>query len=46
MIIRTEQQTDYESVYQIVKYAFETAEKSDGNEQDLVSLLFCSYDHK
>lgn len=39
MIIRTEQQTDYESVYQVVKNAFETAEKSDGNEQDLVNAL-------
>ena len=39
MTIRTEQQTDYESVYQVVKNAFETAERSDGNEQDLVNAL-------
>ncbi|MFG6342895.1 MAG: N-acetyltransferase [Lachnospiraceae bacterium] len=39
MTIRTEQQTDYESVYQVIKNAFETAEHSDGNEQDLVNAL-------
>lgn len=39
MTIRTEQQADYESVYQVVKNAFETAEQSDGNEQDLVNAL-------
>lgn len=39
MIIRTEQQTDYNSVYQVVKSAFKTAEQSDGNEQDLVNAL-------
>lgn len=39
MIIRTEQQADYNSVYQVVKSAFKTAEQSDGNEQDLVNAL-------
>jgi len=39
MTIRTEQQTDYESVYHVIKNAFETAEHSDGNEQDLVNAL-------
>ena len=34
--IRQENQKDYEEVYMIVKTAFETAEHSDGNEQDLV----------
>lgn len=39
MTIRTEQQADYDSVYQVVKNAFKTAEQSDGNEQDLVNAL-------
>lgn len=39
MKIRTEQQADYDSVYQVVKSAFQTAEQSDGNEQDLVNAL-------
>lgn len=39
MIIRTEQLADYEAVYRLVKNAFETAEQSDGNEQDLVNAL-------
>ena len=34
--IRQESQKDYEEVYMVVKTAFETAEHSDGNEQDLV----------
>ena len=34
--IRQENQKDYEEVYMVVKTAFETAEHSDGNEQDLV----------
>ena len=34
--IRQESQKDYEEVYRVVKTAFETAEHSDGNEQDLV----------
>ena len=32
--IRQESQKDYEEVYRVVKTAFETAEHSDGNEQD------------
>lgn len=39
MTIRAEQPADYDSVYQVVKNAFETAEHSDGNEQDLVNAL-------
>ncbi|WP_434309970.1 GNAT family N-acetyltransferase [Hominifimenecus sp. rT4P-3] len=39
MTVRTEQQADYESVYWVIKCAFETAEQSDGNEQDLVNAL-------
>ena len=34
--IRQETKNDYEEVYNLVKKAFETAEHSDGNEQDLV----------
>ena len=37
--IRQESQKDYEEVYMAVKTAFETAEHSDGNEQDLVVAL-------
>lgn len=37
--IRQETKEDYEEVYNVVKIAFETAEHSDGNEQDLVVSL-------
>ena len=37
--IRQESQEDYEEVYMVVKTAFEMAEHSDGNEQDLVVAL-------
>ena len=37
--IRKESREDYEEVYNLVKRAFETAEFSDGNEQDLVEAL-------
>lgn len=37
--IRQETKKDYEEVYNVVKIAFETAEHSDGNEQDLVVAL-------
>lgn len=37
--IRQETKKDYEEVYNVVKTAFETAEYSDGNEQDLVVAL-------
>lgn len=37
--IRKEQKSDYEEVYNLVKTAFEKAEESDGNEQDLVVNL-------
>lgn len=39
MTIRKEQPNDFDKVYQVVKTAFETAEQSDGNEQDLVNSL-------
>ena len=37
--IRQENKNDYEEVYNVIKTAFETAEESDGNEQDLVVNL-------
>ncbi len=37
--IRQETKKDYEEVYNVIKIAFETAEHSDGNEQDLVVAL-------
>ncbi len=37
--IRQENKNDYEQVYNVVKTAFENAEHSDGNEQDLVNNL-------
>lgn len=39
MIIRQEQESDSEKVYQVVQKAFEKAERCDGNEQDLVVAL-------
>ncbi len=39
MIIRQEEAKDYEAVYSLVKSAFDSAEHSDGNEQDLVNAL-------
>ena len=37
--IRKETENDYKEVYNVVKTAFETAEHSDGNEQDLANEL-------
>lgn len=37
--IRKESKRDYDEVYDVIKTAFETAEHSDGNEQDLVVAL-------
>ena len=37
--IRQENEKDYKEVYDLIKLAFETAEQSDGNEQDLVVNL-------
>ena len=37
--IRQEDENDYDQVYNVVKAAFEKAERSDGNEQDLVVAL-------
>ena len=39
LVIRQENKNDYEEVYNVIKIAFETAEHSDGNEQDLVVAL-------
>ncbi len=39
MLIRKERPQDYKTVYSVVKEAFESAEHSDGNEQDLVTAL-------
>lgn len=37
--IRQENEKDYEEIYKVIKVAFETAEHSDGKEQDLVISL-------
>ena len=39
MIIRQERPEDYDTVYHVVKEAFENAEYTDGNEQNLVAVL-------
>ena len=39
MLIREEKSADYDSVYSVVKCAFESAAHADGNEQDLVAAL-------
>ena len=39
MLIRRENKSDYESIYDVVKTAFESADHADGNEQDLVNAL-------
>lgn len=39
LVIRQENVNDYEQVYNVIKTAFEKAEHSDGNEQDLVIAL-------
>lgn len=39
MRIRKEEYKDYESVYTLVKAAFDSAKHADGNEQDLVNAL-------
>ncbi len=39
MLVRQEKPEDYEEIYAVVKSAFESAEHSDGNEQDLVNAL-------
>lgn len=37
--IRREIKEDYEEIYKLIKKSFQTAEHSDGNEQDLVTKL-------
>lgn len=39
MDIRKEKTKDYDSIYEVVKVAFDSAEHADGNEQDLVVAL-------
>ncbi|MBU3804281.1 MAG: N-acetyltransferase [Candidatus Cellulosilyticum pullistercoris] len=39
MLIRQENNKDFDQVYSVVKKAFQMAEHSDGNEQDLVVAL-------
>lgn len=39
MLIRKEKERDYKKVYMLVKEAFESADQSDDNEQDLVAAL-------
>ena len=38
MDIRKEKTKDYDSIYEVVKAAFDSAEHADGNEQDLGSI--------
>lgn len=42
MQIRQVKKDDYNKIYNLVKTAFETAQKSDGNEQDFVNELRAS----
>ncbi len=39
MIIRQERTADYETVYTVIKKAFDSAEHADGNESELVNAL-------
>ena len=39
MLIRQERADDYKQVYSLIAKAFETAEHTDGNEQDLAAAL-------
>ena len=39
ILIRQEQEKDYDTVYQVVKSAFDQMEMASGDEQDLVSRL-------
>lgn len=39
MVVRREQQEDYDRVYELVRLAFASAAHSDGTEQDLVAAL-------
>lgn len=39
MLIRQEEEKDFEKIYKLIKEAFATAEHADGNEQDLVEAL-------
>lgn len=39
MLIRKEESKDYETIYSVVKAAFDSAKRSDGNEHELVNAL-------
>lgn len=39
MVIRTANKNDYDNIYELVKIAFQTAQVSDGDEQDFVNTL-------
>jgi len=39
MIIRKEEQNDFDDIYNLIKTAFKTAKKSDGDEQDFALAL-------
>lgn len=43
MIIRKETSKDYETIYAVVKAAFDSADEADGNEQDLIEKLRMGY---
>ncbi len=45
LIIRQEQPSDFRSVYELVKIAFQTAKVSDGNEQNFVNKLRASLNY-
>ena len=45
MIVRQEQPSEFQSVYDLVKIAFQTAKVSDGNEQDFVNKLRASMNY-
>lgn len=42
MVIRQENPSDFETVYTVVKSAFDSAEQADGNEQDFVNAVRAS----
>jgi predicted N-acetyltransferase YhbS len=45
LIVRQEQPSEFQSVYDLVKIAFQTAKVSDGNEQDFVNKLRASMNY-
>jgi predicted N-acetyltransferase YhbS len=45
LIVRQEHPSEFQSVYDLVKIAFQTAKVSDGNEQDFVNKLRASMNY-